>query len=427
MKWTKAILHIDGDAFFASCEQAVHAEYQGKPVVTGKERGIVSAASYEAKAKGVSRGVPLWEVPNLCPEAIIVPSDYETYSLFSERMFEIMRRFTDSVEEYSIDEGFVDLTGWAETNQASYSELAWRIKQTIQRELGITVSVGLSTTKVLAKSASKFHKPDGFTVIAPGDHARFLAVTPVSKVWGIGPSSAQSCNALGIYTALDYILQSEKFIAQYFAKPQLELWYELRGESIYQVEQNDADALSISKTRTFTPASNHKEFVFAQLLKNLENACIKARRQSLVAQECLVYLKRQDFLQYGEKFSLSRASAYPQDITPSLRRVFDNIFSGGKFYRATGVTLIGLISEHNIQTNLFEPTLSLTKLRSVYRAVDSLSARFGKHTVHLAGSLPAHITQHDTPRGDVPLRKTKRLLGETRRRHLRLPMLIAAV
>src|SRR3990172_3256646 len=109
--WPRAIVHIDGDAFFASCEQAVHPEYRDKPVVTGKERGIVAAASYEAKAKGVSRGVPLWEVKKLCPDAIILPSDYEKYSIFSKRMFAILRRFTPLVEEYSIDEAFVELTG----------------------------------------------------------------------------------------------------------------------------------------------------------------------------------------------------------------------------------------------------------------------------------------------------------------------------
>jgi DNA polymerase-4/DNA polymerase V len=97
--WPRAIVHLDADAFFASCEQAIHPEYRGKPVITGKERGIVAAASYEAKRLGIGRGTPLWEVKKICPEAIIVPSDYETYSLFSKRMFEIMRRFTSDVEE----------------------------------------------------------------------------------------------------------------------------------------------------------------------------------------------------------------------------------------------------------------------------------------------------------------------------------------
>ena len=112
--WPQAILHLDADAFFASCEQAVHPELRGRPVITGKERGIVAAASYEAKAKGITRGVSLYDVKKICPDAVIVPSDYETYSLFSVRMFEILRRFSPDVEEYSIDEAFVDLTGLQE-------------------------------------------------------------------------------------------------------------------------------------------------------------------------------------------------------------------------------------------------------------------------------------------------------------------------
>jgi DNA polymerase-4/DNA polymerase V len=104
--WPRAILHLDADAFFASCEQAIHPELRGRPVITGKERGIVAAASYEAKAKGVKRGMRLFEAKKVCPGVITVPSDYETYSLFSVRMFEILRRFSPDVEEYSIDEAF---------------------------------------------------------------------------------------------------------------------------------------------------------------------------------------------------------------------------------------------------------------------------------------------------------------------------------
>jgi DNA polymerase-4/DNA polymerase V len=105
--WPQAIVHVDADAFFASCEQAIHPELRGKAVITGKERGIVAAASYEAKAKGVKRGMRLSEVKKVCPRAIMLPSDYETYSLFSVRMFEIFRRFSPVVEEYSIDEAFI--------------------------------------------------------------------------------------------------------------------------------------------------------------------------------------------------------------------------------------------------------------------------------------------------------------------------------
>src|SRR3989344_4235904 len=118
----RAIVHIDGDAFFASCETALHPELRGRPVVTGRERGIASSLSYEAKARGVVRGMMLSDVRRVCPDAVILPSDYETYSLFSKRMFTIMRRFTSVVEEYGIDEGFADITGLQRPLQKNYIE-----------------------------------------------------------------------------------------------------------------------------------------------------------------------------------------------------------------------------------------------------------------------------------------------------------------
>jgi DNA polymerase-4 len=156
-----AILHIDGDAFFASCEQASNPELKGKPVVTGKERGIAASMSYEAKARGVVRGMRLSDIKKVCPEVVLLPSDYETYSLLSKRFYAIVRRFTSEVEEYSIDECFADITGYRRTYRASYKQIAERIKQTLDRELGFTFSVGLAPNKVLAKVGSKWKKPSG--------------------------------------------------------------------------------------------------------------------------------------------------------------------------------------------------------------------------------------------------------------------------
>ena len=118
--WPQAIVHIDGDAFFTSCEEAIHPELRGKPIITGAERGIVACASYPAKKIGIKRGVPLHEAKKICPGLIVLPSDYETYSLFSRRMFNVMRRFTDQVEEYSIDEAFADITGMRRALHSSY-------------------------------------------------------------------------------------------------------------------------------------------------------------------------------------------------------------------------------------------------------------------------------------------------------------------
>src|SRR3990167_7237509 len=120
----RAILHIDGDSFFASCEVAKNPQLRGRAVITGKERGIVSACTYEAKRRGVTRGMQLHEVRKLVPDAVILPSDYETYSLFSNRMYKIVRRYTPEVEEYSIDECFADLTGMRRVNKMGYGEVA---------------------------------------------------------------------------------------------------------------------------------------------------------------------------------------------------------------------------------------------------------------------------------------------------------------
>ena len=171
---------------------------EGKPVITGKERGIVAAASYEAKARGVKRGMSLYEVKKVCPDIVILPSDYETYSLFSLRMFEILRRFSPDVEEYSIDEAFVDLTGLRRSFHGSYGMIAQKMQETVEAELGLTVSVGLSITKVLAKIGSKHNKPHGLTIIPGRDIHLYLKDLPVEKVWGIGPNTAAFLKSLAL-------------------------------------------------------------------------------------------------------------------------------------------------------------------------------------------------------------------------------------
>src|SRR3989344_5721730 len=186
----RAIMHVDGDSFFASCEVVKDPRLRGKPVITGKERGIVSSMTYEARALGIRRSMPLHEIRKRFPQAIILASDYETYSLFSKRMYEIVRRYTPSVEEYSIDECFADLGGMRRVNRMGYPEIASTIKNDLERELGMTFSIGLSATKVLAKIGSKWKKPDGLTVIPLSDARQFLEKTLVEKIWGVGPNTA---------------------------------------------------------------------------------------------------------------------------------------------------------------------------------------------------------------------------------------------
>ncbi len=421
--WPRAILHIDGDAFFTSCEEAIHPELKGKPLITGGERGIVACANYVAKGKGIRRGVPLYQARALCPDLIVLPSDYETYSLFSRRMFSVVRRFTPQVEEYSIDEAFADLTGMRRVLRASYEDIARTIKTSVEREVGIGVTVGLSITKVLAKIASKHKKPNGFTVINGRSIPSYLATLPVEALWGIGYATSNYMWKLGIRSALDFAQLPENTVRHRFVKPVREIWRELRGESVYPVEVEEKSRYaSISKTKTFAPPTEDREYLYAQLSRNLESACIKARRHSLAPQKIAVFIKTQEFRAAGSEARLNRPSALPLEFSHLLSTLFDSIYEPGVWYRATGVILLELISDAGVQYCLFEDPLRLDKIERIYVAADTLARKYGKHTVHLGGS---HLVdQYGTgTRGEPTARDQVRFIGETGRKHLGLPIL----
>lgn len=422
--WLRAILHIDADAFFASCEQALHPELKGRPVITGKERGIVAAASYEAKERGVTRAMRLSEVKKVCPDAVILPSDYESYSLFSMRMFEILRRFSPDVEEYSIDEAFVDLTGLRRTYHGSYGTIAEQMQKTIHQELGFTVSVGVSLSKVLAKVASKHMKPRGLVLIPGRDIHLYLEKLPIEKVWGIGSNTAAYLTKYGIRTALDFARRNEAFVKSHLSKPYQGVWDELNGRSVFPVTTESKSAYqSIGKSRTFTPPSGDEAFVFAQLSKNLENACIKARRYNLAATRLILFLRTQDFRDRGIEMRLTRPTAYPVELFGILREGFSQVFRPGTLYRSTGVVLAGLVAEAQVQYTLFDDTAKIERMSKVYHAVDELSQKFGKHTIQHGSSLPTKVqAQHEGERGDVPVRKTELFKGENKRQRLGIPM-----
>jgi len=423
--WPRAILHLDADAFFASCEQAVHPELRGRPVITGKERGIVAAASYEAKARGVTRGMRLFEARKVCPDAVILPSDYETYSLFSVRMFEVLRRFSPDVEEYSIDEAFVDLTGLRRVNHGPYELIARKMQETVERETGLSVSIGVSLSKVLAKIGSKHRKPHGITVLPGRDLHVFLEKLPLEKVWGIGPNTAAYLAKLGIRTALEFARKDENFVRKHCSKPYQEIWNELSGRSVYPVTTSPKTGYqTISKAKTFTPPSDDEGFIFAQLSKNLENACIKARRYRLAATRMVLFLRRQDYSDTGVEVRLSSPTAFPSELMAGLREGFLKLYRPGTPYRQTGVILAGLVPGDAIQHDLFDDVVKIEKMTRIYQAVDALSEKFGKHAVQHASSLPAKLqAQHEGERGDAPERRVLLFRGENARQRLRLPML----
>lgn len=425
----KAILHIDADAFFASCEQSRDPKLKGKPVITGKERGIVASMSYEAKAKGVTRAMRLSDVKKICPDAIFLPSDYETYSILSKRLFNVVRRYTPDVEEYSIDECFADLTGLRRPMRMSYEQMAEKIKHDLDTELGFTFSLGLAPTKVLAKIASKWMKPSGLTVIPSSMAQHFLGMLPTEKVWGIGSNTSALLRKYGVITALDFASKDFEWVRSHLTKPHIEIWQELRGESVYPVSTEEKQSYaSIQKAKTFTPPSNDERFVFSQLSKNIENACIKLRRYNLAATSAIFFIKTQEFRHDGMEISFSHATAYPHEIIGAISNPFKYVFNPKLLYRATGIVMTGLKENVVKQMDLFGEALSVLNSKKLYEAVDQINEKFGKHKVYLASSFAANtFSQHLGERGDTPERKEVLFKGESKRKRLAIPMFMGEV
>lgn len=428
-EYPRAILHIDGDSFFASCEVAKNPALKGKPVVTGKERGIASAMTYEAKRKGVIRGMRISEIKKICPEAVILPSDYETYSLYSLRMYNIVRRYTPEVDEYSIDECFADITGLRGLYHLSYEKIAEKIKIELDHELGMTFSIGLAPTKVLAKVASKWAKPSGLTFIPLNKAHEFLTKLPIEKIWGIGTQTSALLNKFGIKTAYDFVERDKEWVSKHLAKPYFEIWQELRGEYVYKINTGEKSIYkSISKTKTFTPSSNNKEYVFAELSKNIENACIKARRYNLATSEIIFFLKTQDFKYYSAQVKFFQTVSVPQAILEAIVESFNKIYVPNTLYRATGIVLEKLVENSNIQMDLFNNNLNTEKEKVIYDYVDTISHKFGKHAIFLGSSFKAMVNNsHLGERGERAERKTDLFKGETSRRRLNIPMLGEAI
>jgi DNA polymerase-4/DNA polymerase V len=417
----RAILHADADAFFTSVEEVLDPGLRGRPLVTGKERGIIACASYAAKKLGVVRGLSLADARKICPGLVILPSDYESYSLYSKRMFNIMRKYSPQVEEYSIDEAFVDITGTRRLFRCSYADIARKLKDEIHAELGLTVSVGLSLSKSLAKLCSKFRKPNGLTAV-PGRYIHILLErTPLEKVWGFGPNTVSLLEQRGLRNALDYVSRPMAWAGKLLGKPGREIWLELRGESVWKVTPEDKTTYAtIMKSKTFTPASSDREVVYAKLIRNVEAAFRKARRYRLRPRALGVALRRQDFRHDGLEARLNRATASDLEALPLVRGLFDRAFVPGTDYRATMIVLGFLEDDRIEQFELFEDRLRIDSLRRITATVDSVNRRYGKHAL-CSGTSLFLARKPESTRDARPERHQRLLRGETPARRLAIP------
>jgi len=378
---------MDGDAFFVGVEMAKNPKLKGKPVVTGEERGIASALSYEAKALGVTRGMSIYMIKKKFPKVIVLPGDYAAYAKYSGMMFEIVKRYADDVEEYSIDECFADLTGLERTLKMTYLQMAERIKKEINDELHLSVSVGLAPTKVLAKVASKWVKPNGLTVITKETAPDFLAKTPVEKIWGIGLKTAEFLKKRGIQTAGDFANKDLVWINNNLSKPSEVLWREMRGEYLMVIDSAPKTVYSsIQKTRTFHPPTNDKIFLLSQLSKNVEEACTKARYYKLVPKKVAFFLKTQNFEFMTGVVCLSSFTNAPEVIISLINKKFNEVHRQGVLYRTTGVILQDLVQDSVSQWDLFGGSDKAHKFEQIHKQIDSLEEKFGKRVVYLAST-----------------------------------------
>ena len=378
---------MDGDAFFVGVEIAKNPKLRGLPVVTGEERGIVSALSYEAKALGVVRGMPLFRVRRDFPKVVIVPGDYAAYARYSRMMFDIVRRYADDVEEYSIDECFADLTGHDRPLKMSYLQIAQRIKREIHDELDLSVSIGLAPTKVLAKVASKWEKPNGLTVI---DHASlqfFLSKTPVGKVWGIGPQTSRHLVRKGVHTAWDFACKDRAWVEDNFSITYEALWQELNAVSVMKLDPLPKTIYaSMQRTRSFHPATSDTKFLLSQLSKHVEDACTKARHFKLAPKKVSFFLKTKNFTYATRTILLPSPTHAPEIIVSEIRKQFSKVYSRGTLYRTTGVTLHDLVLASLHQQDLFGNDIQTSKFEHIHSHIDTLEEKYGRHVVYLAST-----------------------------------------
>ncbi len=419
------LLHVDADGFFAAVEQALNPALRGRPVVTGAERGIIAAASYEAKALGIKRGLQLHEAQRLCPELVILPSDYEAYSLVSRRLYAVVRRFTPLVEEYSIDEAFADLTGCGDILACPLESVAEQLRNAVSAELGFTVSVGISLTKTLSKLCSKFRKPNGQTVLRREHVPVMLKRTPVAKVWGIGPASAAKLQALGVVTAFDFTRMDEAAVLRLLHKPGHETWRELQGRRVFPLELSAKRSYdSMMKGHTFSPPNADPTFIFSEALRNMGAAMAKLRRHAHLAKEIGLSLRLKDYTGQTAGARLPCPTSHDCEAAPVLRALFDALFTPGRTYRSTLVWFGGLVAERNRQPDLFEETPQRHDYGKLDAAVDRINRRYGQNAVAPAALLDRRLKPAHS-RDAAPARYDTLLRGETGR-HLAIPRLTLA-
>ena len=378
MAESRQIIHVDMDAFYASAEQLDNPDLAGKAVIVGgnpKKRGVVSAASYEARKFGVHSAMPMSQAIRLCPDAIVLPVRMERYAELSQQVHAIFENFTPEIEPISLDEAFLDVTGCTQLF-GSAEKIGRAIKRQIKEQLGLVASVGIASNKFLAKLASDLDKPDGFVIITEENKQQILDPLPVSRIWGVGKVTEKALKSKGVNT-IKQLRQAPPQVLQGILGNQAPHMLRLaQGIDNREVESN-REAKSISSEETFAADITDKNILLSVLLNQVEDVAQRLRTNNLEARTITLKLRYEDFR------TITRSTTFdcPTNTTKTLWQQAKDVFlkwhkkSAGPL-RLLGFGASGLQRQGTGQQQLFvEPEQQ--KQKRLDKAFDQIRSKFG--------------------------------------------------
>lgn len=351
-------IHADLDAFFASVEQLDHPEYRGKPVIVGGKpedrRGVVSTASYEARKFGVHSAMPTFQAYKLCPQGIFVHGNYRRYQEISYQVMTIFRDFSPDVDQMSIDEAFIDLTG-TERLFGPPEETAIKIKERVKQETGLTISIGLAASKYIAKIASGHSKPDGFYFVKHGDECKFMLSLPLNKVWGCGQKTLENLNKKGIRTTKDLFQKDLDYLTLVFGENTGKFLYNSVRGLDNNTFTNERKSHSISNEKTFAYDIYDPEIAKAYLLELSHNVLFRLLKEKSFSKTIFLKIRYSDFSTTSIQEKESNYVETVDDFYNKITRLFDKKYINGR-----GIRLLGLgfdnveENDNNRQFELFD-------------------------------------------------------------------------
>ncbi len=385
----RVIMHVDMDAFFASIEQRDHPAWKGKPLIVGAKpgnRGVVSAASYEARTYGVFSAMPINQAYERCPSGIFVRPRMDAYAAESHKVMEIFASFSPSVERISVDEAFIDMTGteklWGKPLCAAQA-----ISGRIRAERSITCSIGIAPNKFLAKLASDLNKPDGITE-TPFEAAKiiaWLAPMPVSRVWGVGKVTEKMLNGMGICTFDDLQRLSRNHLTEKFGKSG-GLFYDLcRGIDAREV-QSPENARSISREYTFNRDSSDQQACKGILLDLSDDVARQARRENLKGKTVFFTYRKSDFSRHTRQTTLEFPTSTGYDIYAIVVKQLEKVSKTVGTFRLIGVGLTNFTDA--LQTDLFDRPITSHTWEKSEAARDAIEKKFGEKAIFRGTNAP---------------------------------------